>query len=289
MIVPRDAVTLSLDRRYNEIHDFIDEEKYDEAIAKAEALLGESELHRYHRIKCYLVLAAVVDDWGQGAELLETAETLWGMARRTIPVGNADEQAEAGLHELREAIDATRKNHEEDRPADGEDVDMSLAEYEEARWENATDGDGDEEVEDADQVDEEDIEVDASMAGMATEKGAGEGAGSGGIADYKHGLQEQVDQHQYQDKGREEGDGEMTTAPPMRNVSRLATCYDARHAAGTAQAGATHRQSRETQEPPLASLLAPLKPCSSSLPSSFPATYLPFRRRQHKPKPEPST
>lgn len=108
----RDAVIQRYTRGYNEVRAHYDADELDEAVTKAEELLQNFDLPRYNRIKLLTLVAAAIDDWDEADRLLETADTLWHMARQFRPVGGADPIME----ELREDLDAIQADHEAARP-----------------------------------------------------------------------------------------------------------------------------------------------------------------------------
>ncbi|KAK4898733.1 hypothetical protein LTR27_003906 [Elasticomyces elasticus] len=111
----RESLSDSFDRRYNGIFDLYEAgDQYDRVLEEADKMLRVSGLPRYHRIKLYLLIAAVLDDWEECGKLIEKSETLWRMARSLIPP-DASQDSEEVLAELRESIDSVREAHEEER------------------------------------------------------------------------------------------------------------------------------------------------------------------------------
>ncbi|KAK4949300.1 hypothetical protein LTR10_011917 [Elasticomyces elasticus] len=110
----RDAVSDSFDKRYNKIFDLYEAGDNDKVLEEADNMFHDSGLPRYHRIKLYLLIAAVLDDWEECGKLIERSETLWKMARSFIPPG-ASQGSEEALAELRESIDSVKAAHQEER------------------------------------------------------------------------------------------------------------------------------------------------------------------------------
>ncbi|KAK3634021.1 hypothetical protein LTR56_015489 [Elasticomyces elasticus] len=111
----RESLSDSFDRRYNEIFDLYEAgDQNDRVLEEADKMLHDSWLPRYHRIKLYLLIAAVLDDWEECGKLIDKSEMLWRMARSVIPPGTSQDSEEA-LAELRESIDSVREAHEEER------------------------------------------------------------------------------------------------------------------------------------------------------------------------------
>ncbi|KAK4963119.1 hypothetical protein LTR10_000747 [Elasticomyces elasticus] len=139
-----DKVHQSWDAGYNEARALYDADKLEEAMEAADELLNtpglqqvanapasadkNAGLPRYHRIKCYLLIAASVNDWEEAEELLRRADINWQMARMYIGEQGPDPGGEAALGELRGAIDHVRVEHQKERPGSEEDKEDIIAE-----------------------------------------------------------------------------------------------------------------------------------------------------------------
>ncbi|KAK5727096.1 hypothetical protein LTR15_002988 [Elasticomyces elasticus] len=109
------AVGPDFDEEYNEARGLFDNDDLVGAIDKAQNLLDDSTLPRYHRIKLLLLLSASVSDWHEVDTLLEEARTLWRLARRCIGA-NTSADAEHVLAVLRESLDTLQAQHEAEDP-----------------------------------------------------------------------------------------------------------------------------------------------------------------------------
>lgn len=79
-----DAVMARYQRGYDAARTLYENDQLDEAVEEAEKMLADGDLPRYHRIKLYLLVALCLDDWIEADDLVERAESQWGMARGYI-------------------------------------------------------------------------------------------------------------------------------------------------------------------------------------------------------------
>lgn len=110
---------------YNEANDLYGDGCLHECIEKSSALLADTEMPRYYRMKTLLLLASTLGDWDEADTCHRKAEMLWNIVRRWNPVGE-DETLDiqiAGLHteldELKHILEAEeRKDSEDDTMSD---------------------------------------------------------------------------------------------------------------------------------------------------------------------------
>lgn len=82
-----DAVNTSCGIAFEEAATLQDQDRLEECIEKAEALLADDGIPRYFRIKTMLLLASTVGDWLEVYQHWENAESLWRVVRVWHPVG----------------------------------------------------------------------------------------------------------------------------------------------------------------------------------------------------------
>ena len=75
--------------RYDKARAFFDDDEFEKAAKVAEKMIKEGNLPRYHRIKCYCLVAACLEDWIEASDLMERAESQWGMARYHVSMTGA--------------------------------------------------------------------------------------------------------------------------------------------------------------------------------------------------------
>ncbi|KAK3057643.1 hypothetical protein LTR09_001827 [Extremus antarcticus] len=92
-----------------------DENRPEECIEKAQKLLAEPAIPRYHRMRTLLLLGSTVGDWDEAHEYWENAETLGRIVRRWRPAGE-DEAIDVPMRALRVEIDDLKKILDEEKP-----------------------------------------------------------------------------------------------------------------------------------------------------------------------------
>ncbi|KAM0710376.1 hypothetical protein Q7P35_002738 [Cladosporium inversicolor] len=86
-----DSVTEVFNKGHNEARALYEEGKLDEAAEKADQLLDDEGISRYRRIKCYMLIAACLDDWMDADILRAKSELLWQLERQKV--------TERGMHD----------------------------------------------------------------------------------------------------------------------------------------------------------------------------------------------
>ncbi len=79
-----DAVDLSFKTSFEEATTLQEEDRLEECIEKAEALLADAGIPRYYGIKTLLLLVSTVGDLGEAHQHWMDAETLWRIVRRWL-------------------------------------------------------------------------------------------------------------------------------------------------------------------------------------------------------------
>ncbi|KAK5129009.1 hypothetical protein LTR85_000342 [Meristemomyces frigidus] len=112
-----DSIDRTFADGFNEAHSLYQEDRLDECIEKARAILASSAIPRYRRIKTLVLLGSTLGDWKEANDCCVEANTLWRIVRRWHPVGHdakideAMEEESESVAELREALDG-----DEDKP-----------------------------------------------------------------------------------------------------------------------------------------------------------------------------
>ncbi|EMC97552.1 hypothetical protein BAUCODRAFT_107144, partial [Baudoinia panamericana UAMH 10762] len=112
-----DAVMVAYQKGYDKAKAFYENDQLDEAVEEAESMLANDSMPRYFRIKCYLLVAACLEDRIEADDLIERAESQWVMARSFVPQTGRDTDIEDALAELRGDIDSVKQHFKEERAA----------------------------------------------------------------------------------------------------------------------------------------------------------------------------
>jgi hypothetical protein len=123
MATSQDSIEDPYEKAVDEIFDLYDKDELDECIDKAEALLRDTALPRYWRIRLLCVLANTVPDWIHATDYHLEAEVLYRQMRQWHPPGIED--IDEIMDHLRTLLDDVRTALDEDNESDDESDDGS--------------------------------------------------------------------------------------------------------------------------------------------------------------------
>lgn len=128
-----DDIFQSYQKGYEEARALYENDELDEVVQKAEKMLAHGDLPRYRRIRLHLLVAACLEDHIEADELVEKAESQWGLASSfvqdtgepvsslsttvaelTFVIGKDPDSSDA-LAELRLEIDAVKQHFRSER------------------------------------------------------------------------------------------------------------------------------------------------------------------------------
>ncbi|KAK4497263.1 hypothetical protein PRZ48_011713 [Zasmidium cellare] len=127
--------------RFNAVAQLCDENKLDDCIEQARELLDEPVLPRYHRMKTWVLLGAIVGDWEEANDCCARANSLWRIVRRWHPAG-VNEKTDRAMQELRDMLDELEETLKEEEPPGhdfGDDEEDMVAEHDAAIGEDNVD------------------------------------------------------------------------------------------------------------------------------------------------------
>ncbi|KAK5734454.1 hypothetical protein LTR17_008955 [Elasticomyces elasticus] len=111
----QDTIDAQFTTGYNEVHRLYEENDLEGCIAKAEELLDEPAIPRFHRMKTLILLGNVLGDWNEAEDCRVRAEAIWRVVRRWHPEG-ADEEVDTAMQELRVSLDDLHEVLREEAP-----------------------------------------------------------------------------------------------------------------------------------------------------------------------------
>ena len=125
-ISPQD-ITKSVDeaftKAFNEANQHYEEDRLDECITQARALLADTAIPRYHRMRTLVLLGSCLGDWYEANSCCTQAEALWRIVRRWHPAGD-NKNIDTAMTDIRESIDeleeALQEDLEPERDVEGE-------------------------------------------------------------------------------------------------------------------------------------------------------------------------
>lgn len=98
----------------------------------------ESNLPRYYRIKCRIILATTRDDWHAAERDRIRAENIWWAYRRLWPAGQTPE-LDPSMDELRKSVDDVKAAQDEQRPFQDVEFMCNNEDYVEGEFERDVD------------------------------------------------------------------------------------------------------------------------------------------------------
>lgn len=112
-----DNVFASYQKEYDRALSLYDNDQLDETVEVADRMLDDTNIPRYHRIKCCVLIAGALEDTVEAQDLVEQAESEWWMERQIASRGGSDADTQEALAELREDIDIVKGHVHKQRQA----------------------------------------------------------------------------------------------------------------------------------------------------------------------------
>jgi hypothetical protein len=111
---PSDLVNESFTKAFNKAQTLYDENKLDDCLKEVRALLDESAMPKYHRMRTLLLLTSIATDWKEAEEARVAAEALWRLVRKWH-TEDSNLYIEQALVELRAMLDEAKDNLAQER------------------------------------------------------------------------------------------------------------------------------------------------------------------------------